>query len=89
MTCTCGPWVVEGDPMFRTARGSWHKGSCPLHIAKREITKQAFIDGSIEGSPIDHNGEKKTSLMWRQCVCGEWYWGAAQRATDDEPNQWG
>jgi len=31
--CTCGPWVVEGDPMFRTSKGSWHKGSCPLHIA--------------------------------------------------------
>lgn len=31
--CSCGPWTVEGDPMFRTSRGSWHKGSCPLHAA--------------------------------------------------------
>jgi hypothetical protein len=32
-----------------------------------------------------------SSLMWRQCVCGEWYWGAPQEGASDpvsEPHVW-
>lgn len=33
VVCTCGPWTVEGDPRFRTSKGTWHKRSCPFHLA--------------------------------------------------------
>lgn len=30
--------------------------------------------------PREGSEPRTSSLMWRQCVCGEWYWGAPQDA---------